>query len=67
MPQASQSFVEEHGRELIEKNIVKNYLIHLVNMFDFSLVSPDIVQRTMWQLYTIKDDLEMSGQLSTSS
>ncbi|XP_053383076.1 polycomb protein suz12-B-like [Mercenaria mercenaria] len=67
MPQASQSFVEEHGCELIEKGIVKNYLIHLVNMFDFGLVTPDIVQRTMWQLYTVRDDLEMSGQITSAS
>ena len=39
----------------------KNFLLHVVNLFDFSLLRPDIVQRTLWQLYMLKEDLEMSG------
>lgn len=66
IPQACQTFVEEHGQELIEKRLVKNFEIHLVNMFDFSLITPDVVQRTMWQLYTVKEDWEMSGQIPSS-
>lgn len=47
--------------------VEKNFLIHLVNMFDFGLIAPDIVQRTMWQLYTVKEDMEMTGQIATTS
>ncbi|KAL4239950.1 Polycomb protein suz12 [Mactra antiquata] len=65
LPLACQTFVEEHGREIISEQIERNFLIHLVNMFDFGLITPDIIQRTMWQLYTVKDDMEMNGQISS--
>ena len=39
----------------------KNFLLHVVNLFDFSLLHPDIVQRTLWQLYMLKEDLEMAA------
>ncbi|KAH3873319.1 polycomb protein suz12-like [Dreissena polymorpha] len=67
IPQACQTFIEEHGKEIILKNIVKNFELHLVNMFDYSLIAPEIVQRTMWQLYTVRDDLEMSGVIPCCS
>ena len=45
----------------------KNFLLHVVNLFDFSLLQPDIVQRTLWQLYMLKEDLEMSGLQSVTT
>lgn len=61
IPAACSTFVEEQGRTIMERHLEKNFLVHLVNMFDFSLLSPDNVQRTMWQLYTMKEDLELSA------
>ncbi|XP_052789005.1 polycomb protein suz12-like [Mya arenaria] len=65
--QACQSFLEEHGREVVTKNIVKNFILHLSSLYDYSLISLDIVQRSMWQLYTVQDDLETAGLVPTNS
>ena len=37
----------------------------MVNLFDFSLIRPEIVQRTMWQLHMVKEDLEMTSAEAT--
>jgi polycomb protein SUZ12 len=32
-------FVEEKGFEIIEKNLYKNFVLHLCNLFDFGLLN----------------------------
>lgn len=61
IPLASQKFVEDNGKYILEKGMWKNFLLHMVNLFDFSLIRPEIVQRTMWQLHMLKEDIEMTG------
>lgn len=61
IPLACHKFVEDNSKYILEKGMWKNFLLHVVNLFDFSLLHPDIVQRTLWQLYMVKEDLEMSG------
>lgn len=50
-------FVEEHGREILEKNLSRNFLIHLVNLFDFSLIRPEVVQRAFSMLENLRDSM----------
>lgn len=61
IPQACQKFVEDYGKDILKKGLWKNFLLHMTNLFDFSLIRQEILQRTMWQLYMLKDDLEMMG------
>ncbi|ESP03845.1 hypothetical protein LOTGIDRAFT_71464, partial [Lottia gigantea] len=56
IPQACYTFVQKHGPEILEKNLLRNFTIHLVNLFDFSLIRPDVVQRCTSQLELLKEE-----------
>lgn len=60
IPKACFTFVEEHGREILEKNLKRNFLVHLVNMFDFSLIRPEVVQRAYAMLENLRDSLGLA-------
>lgn len=49
MPFACESFVDTHGKDILQKNLYRNFILHLCNMFDFGLLSTTqfktIVQR----------------------
>ncbi|XP_076459163.1 polycomb protein suz12-like [Babylonia areolata] len=60
IPKACFSFVEEHGREVLEKKLARNLLVHLVNLFDFSLIRPEVVQRTFAMLENLRDSMELA-------
>ena len=51
------TFMEEHGEAIVKKNLCRNFMLHMVNLFDFSLIGPDIVQRTMSVLENLKDEM----------
>lgn len=36
---ACEQFLKERGKELVEKNLYRNFLLHLTNMFDYGLLS----------------------------
>lgn len=39
MALASEMFVNEHGDELLAKNLYRNFLLHLTNLFDYQMLS----------------------------
>lgn len=45
---------------MVKKNLVKNFLIHMVNLFDFSLIRPDVVHKTMRMLDEVEDYIQRS-------
>ncbi|KAL3876031.1 hypothetical protein ACJMK2_033918 [Sinanodonta woodiana] len=57
IPSACNTFVEEHGHYLIEKNLCRNFLLHMMNLFDFSLIKPEVVHRAVWQLEMLKEEM----------
>ncbi|KAH9498850.1 Polycomb protein suz12, partial [Bulinus truncatus] len=57
VPQACFTFVAEHGKKIIGKNLCRNFLLHLVNLFDFSLIRPEIVQRAFAMLETLRHEM----------
>ncbi|XP_013068397.2 polycomb protein suz12-like isoform X2 [Biomphalaria glabrata] len=57
VPQACFTFVAEHGAQIVQKNLCRNFLLHLVNLFDFSLIRPEIVQRAYAMLETLRHEL----------
>lgn len=61
LSRALQAFVEEYGPEVIKKNLCRNLLLHLVNLYDFSLIKSDLVFRTMVQLHRLRDQIENDG------
>nr|XP_022315324.1 polycomb protein suz12-like isoform X2 [Crassostrea virginica] len=60
IPEACYSFVREHGVQMIKKNLFRNFLSHMVNLFDFSLIRPDVVHKTMQMLDEVDDSMHRS-------
>lgn len=40
MPQALTMFLDSRGKDLIQKNLFRNFCLHLVNLFEFGVIGP---------------------------
>lgn len=47
IPLACIKFAEQRGQLLREKGLVPNFLSHMINLFDFGLVSPSTLREGM--------------------
>uniref|UniRef100_A0A6Q2ZIK6 Polycomb protein VEFS-Box domain-containing protein n=1 Tax=Esox lucius TaxID=8010 RepID=A0A6Q2ZIK6_ESOLU len=61
MNQASMQFVEKCGAYIVRRNLCRNFLLHLVSMHDFNLVSVATIDRAMSRLRDIKEELPDAG------
>ncbi|XP_071952960.1 polycomb protein suz12-like [Antedon mediterranea] len=50
IPRACRMFVQDHGPELVKLNLKSNFLLHMVNLFDFSLIQPPLISSIMADL-----------------
>lgn len=57
-------FLQNKGQELLMKNLYRNFVLHMCNLFDFGLISPVIVYNTIKQLQEL---LEENGDASKVS
>ncbi|RLU17543.1 hypothetical protein DMN91_009778 [Ooceraea biroi] len=58
-PLACQMFLETKGKELLMKNLYRNFVLHMCSLFDFGLISPVILYQTIQKLQEImKEDGE---------
>ncbi|KAF7213112.1 polycomb protein suz12-B isoform X2 [Nothobranchius furzeri] len=57
MKQAIMLFVENDGAHIIRRNLCRNFLLHLVSMHDFNLVSTATIDCVMGRLREIQDEL----------
>ena len=64
MPQACHSFVEEYGILIVQQNLVRNFILHLVNLYDFGLIKPEVLYRNMMLLYKLRERLEDNKHLA---
>lgn len=67
MNQACMLFVEQHGTTIVNKNLCRNILLHLVSMHDFGLVNTMTIDKAMTHLRDLKqeDGQEMSQDNDT--
>ena len=57
IPLALKMFIEEHGREMMEKHLYRNFLLHCCNMHEYNVLSPGQVFTAFTQLQRfIKDN-----------
>ncbi|KAJ8001927.1 hypothetical protein DPEC_G00174490 [Dallia pectoralis] len=61
MNQASMQFVEKCGAYIVRRNLCRNFLLHLVSMHDFNLVSVATIDRAMSRLRRIQEELPDAG------
>lgn len=57
MNQAIMLFTETRGAHIIRRNLCRNFLLHLVSMHDFNLVSTATIDRAMARLRQIQEEL----------
>ncbi|XP_076871558.1 polycomb protein suz12-B [Brachyhypopomus gauderio] len=69
MSQAVMLFVENSGPHVARRNLCRNFLLHLVSMHDFNLVTTATIDRAMVRLKEIQADLPEleEGQAGTDS
>ena len=47
--------------EIIRQHLCQNFVLHLVNLYDFGLVKPDVVIRTVTQIYRLSHKMDSDG------
>jgi len=50
IPLACQMFVQQKGKELLLKNLYRNFVVHLTSLFDFGLISSVCLYTTLQKL-----------------
>ncbi|XP_006821150.1 polycomb protein suz12-like [Saccoglossus kowalevskii] len=58
MPVACRQFVVDKGEEIIRKELYRNFLFHLVNLYDFSLINACHINTTMAVLNNVRDKMK---------
>ncbi|XP_012940134.1 polycomb protein suz12 isoform X2 [Aplysia californica] len=64
VPRACHTFVEEQGAQVVQKNLCRNFLLHLVNLNDFGLIRPEIVQNTFAMLEHVRHQISSQAKKS---
>ncbi len=44
---ALQMFLDDNGKELLRRNLYRNFILHLSNLYDFGIIGPATVFRTI--------------------
>lgn len=67
IPIALDMFIDCRGRELLKKNLYRNFVLHMSSMFDFGLVSPEVMQKTIRKLQKLLfESPDLQRQVATS-
>ncbi|ELU03450.1 hypothetical protein CAPTEDRAFT_227135 [Capitella teleta] len=64
LPIACHTFVEEYGPKIIQKGLFQNFVLHLTNLYDFGLIRPDLIQRTIAEFIDLQNSLSGSPKQS---
>ncbi|CAG9833787.1 unnamed protein product [Diabrotica balteata] len=56
IPLACQMFVQHKGKELLLKNLYRNFVVHMTSLFDFGLVSAVCMYTTLQKLQELVGD-----------
>lgn len=58
MNHACMLFVENYGHKIIKKNLCRNFMLHLVSMHDFNLISIMSIDKAVTKLREMQQKLE---------
>uniref|UniRef100_A0A8D2IBA6 SUZ12 polycomb repressive complex 2 subunit n=1 Tax=Urocitellus parryii TaxID=9999 RepID=A0A8D2IBA6_UROPR len=67
MNHACMLFVENYGQKIIKKNLCRNFMLHLVSMHDFNLISIMSIDKAVTKLREMQQKLEKGESASPSS
>lgn len=63
MNHACMLFVENYGQKIIKKNLCRNFMLHLVSMHDFNLISIMSIDKAVTKLREMQQKLEKENLL----
>lgn len=63
LPIACDMFITAKGKEIIEKNLYRNFILHLCSLFDYGLISPDIIYKCVQKLKNILGSYDGGQQI----
>uniref|UniRef100_A0A1Q3G0J2 Uncharacterized protein n=1 Tax=Culex tarsalis TaxID=7177 RepID=A0A1Q3G0J2_CULTA len=67
IPIALEMFIDCRGRELLRKNLYRNFVLHMSSMFDFGLVAPEVMQKTIRKLQKLLfESPDLQRQVATA-
>ncbi|XP_064423584.1 polycomb protein suz12-B isoform X2 [Latimeria chalumnae] len=67
MNQACMLFVEQCGLRIIERNLCRNFMLHLVSMHDFNLISIVTIDKAMAKLREMQKNFEKEESAAKTS
>lgn len=53
--------MEQHGREVLRKNLYRNFVLHMCNLLDFGLIGAGAFYQTVLQLRVVKASQDDDG------
>ncbi|KAL0822366.1 hypothetical protein ABMA28_004460 [Loxostege sticticalis] len=67
IPLACQMFLQKKGKELLEKNLYRNFVLHMCSLHDFGLLSPVALYQTVQMLnQMLADNAEAKEKMRES-
>lgn len=66
MNHACMLFVENYGHTIIKKNLCRNFMLHLVSMHDFNLISIMSIDKAVTKLREMQQKLEKGESAATT-
>ncbi|XP_058531252.1 polycomb protein SUZ12 isoform X2 [Ochotona princeps] len=67
MNHACMLFVENYGQKIIKKNLCRNFMLHLVSMHDFNLISIMSIDKAVTKLREMQQKLEKGETASPTN
>lgn len=67
MPLACEMFVDEHGDEILTKNLYRNFLLHLTNLHDYDMLTAGEIHSIVKRLQAKRNDQTHQASSSTST
>uniref|UniRef100_A0A8C0KQ61 SUZ12 polycomb repressive complex 2 subunit n=1 Tax=Canis lupus dingo TaxID=286419 RepID=A0A8C0KQ61_CANLU len=67
MNHACMLFVENYGQKIIKKNLCRNFMLHLVSMHDFNLISIMSIDKAVTKLREMQQKLEKGESASPAN
>ena len=52
---ACSKFVDNYGQEIINRNLYRNFILHLNNLFDFGVLSATAMRTTIRKLHQLEN------------
>lgn len=67
IPLACEMFIDLHAKELLEKNLYKNFVLHMCNLSDYGLVTPDTLNKTIQKFQRVLSAYEEGRSIMSAA